>query len=150
MVAGSRSRPEHGEIGKVSAQVPAVFGSEMVGLHLGVGSDQIQSSAPGSWLNTVRSTDASRPSFIGPSHIDTATSLVEPLIGGLPQPAAGTTDDRPHRVFIELGLRRNGRLVRRGAHGLLGLRRELGIIGLVHGLRAPSKPRILHAAIECQ
>src|SRR6185436_6861043 len=33
--------------------------------------------------------------------IDTATRLVEPLAGGLPQPAAGTTDKRPHRLFIE-------------------------------------------------
>jgi hypothetical protein len=33
--------------------------------------------------------------------IDTTTSLVEPLVRGFSQPAAGTTDKRPHCLFIE-------------------------------------------------
>ena len=35
------------------------------------------------------------------SLIDAAASFVEPLVGGFPQPAAGTTDNRPHRLFIK-------------------------------------------------
>ena len=40
LTPGSTAGAAYGEVGKVAAQVSAVFGGEAVGLHFGVGSDQ--------------------------------------------------------------------------------------------------------------